>query len=234
MNQPTSLPSCASRFALSFAILLAVLASGCSSQAERGEATNPSRDGGAEDLPSRAAETGFPIGVARLDGIEGFQVVDEERLARSAEDGGLSPAHVAALSDGFVEFAEYEELFRNFVECTAAYSIELHDRGLIRHDILDLELFMYGIPDIPGEGPPDSEVAECATRHYFAAEELYRANNQRPLDEQAALIDSRLRAQYDCYLGQGAELPFSREQAPDYEHDLLSLMDTYPDCGSPY
>ena len=34
-------------------------------------------------------------------------------------------------------------------------------------------------------------------------------------------------------MNQGAELPFSITSADDHEHELLSLMDTYPACGSP-
>ena len=194
---------------------------------------SPQLDDAVESLPGHAAGTGFPEGVAYLEGVEGLQVVDAASLEGSARRAGLAPAHATALSDGTVTFAEYEALYGDFVWCTAQRSIALHIRPPMHDPIRDLDLFVYGVPDIPGEGPPDSEVAECATRHYYAAEELYVAQHERPRDEQRELLAQRFRDQYECYVNQGAELPFSITSADDHEHELLSLMDTYPACGSP-
>jgi hypothetical protein len=197
----------------------AMLAAGCTT----------STDEGVEDLPARAGRSGFPAGVGHLDGLRGMQVIDAQLLASSAREAGLAPAQVEAFTDGIVDFAEYEQLYREFVDCTAARSIVIHDRGLIHNDILGIGLFVYGLPD-----GSEGEVAECATRHVFAAEQLYRAQNQRPLDQQEALIDRRFHALYDCFIEQGAQLAFPVDEVRDHEHEMLSLMDTYPICGSPY
>lgn len=194
---------------------------------------SPQPDDAVENLPGHAAGTGFPEGVAYLEGVEGLQVVDAASLEGSARRAGLAPAHAAALSDGTVTFAEYKALYDDFVSCTAQRSITLHIRPPMHDPIRDLDVFVYGVPDIPGEGPPDSAVAECATRHYYAAEELYIAQHERPRDEQREQLAQRFRDQYECYVNQGADLPFPVTSADDHEHELLTLMDAYPACGSP-
>lgn len=229
------------RESLRYAVVAAaVVLSACSAPSTSGQ-SNPLDNGGSEpgdaaatatDLPSLAFESGFPVGTEKLRGVEGREVTDVDALHSSAKNGGLAPAQVAALADGEVDFAEYEQLFTDFVDCAADRGIVLDQQGLIDDPIRGLEFFGYGIPEINGE-PPDSEVSECLTRHLFAAEEIYMRQHERPRDEQAAAMKSNYQTLYKCYVDAGAEFDFPIDDVMEHEHELLSLLDTYPHCPQP-
>lgn len=209
-----------------------VLVSGCSAGPE--DQTEAQGRASGEDLPARAAMAGMPIGLDALDGVTYDSVYDVRALVSSATEAGLAPSHVAALEDGQVSFAEYERLYADFKSCAADSGVQLHDMGLVLDTLAGVEIFEYGVP-VDGDGnAPDGVIASCETQFLTAAQGLYFRMNQLPLADQEREERMRYERLYDCLVRHEVALNFERDDVIEHQGQLLSFLDTYPDCPPPW
>lgn len=174
----------------------------------------------------------IPAGAEVLDGV-GFdgEVDDLPALVRSAEDAGLAPEQIAALSDGRVTFAEYQALMSSGRDCAHRDGVDLvllPPRQDPNTTVTRIEL---AIPADDARQPTiDRVVADCLTRHVTPAEGVYVRAHMPPRDELQARQDAEFERYYACLVGAGIQLPAFDQLTIDH---LLAYLDSVPACRPP-